>query len=59
MWVEKYRPSNFSDLCGQESIVERLEKFVENPKEIPHLLLAGPPGVGKPTAAMITCKKIL
>ncbi len=59
MWVEKYRPSNFSDLCGQESIVERLEKFVENPKEIPHLLLAGPPGVGKTTAAMITCKKIL
>jgi len=59
MWVEKYRPSNFNDLCGQESIVERLEKFIENPKEIPHLLLAGPPGVGKTTAALIMCKKIL
>ena len=46
IWTEKYRPSKFSEIKGQEKIVERVEAMVKL-KNIPHLLFGGPPGVGK------------
>lgn len=52
IWTEKYRPKSFSDMKGQVEIVEKVKAFVEQ-KNLPHLLFAGPAGVGKTTLALI------
>jgi replication factor C small subunit len=57
LWAEKYRPSEFSEIVGQSEIVARLEAFVKQ-KNMPHLLFAGPPGVGKTSAALVIAKKL-
>ena len=57
IWTEKYRPSDFKDVIGQEEIVKRLEGFVVS-KNLPHLLFAGPAGVGKSSLALIIVKKM-
>ena len=57
IWTEKYRPSEFSDLKGQREIVKRVKAFVEQ-KNMPHLLFAGPAGVGKTSLALIIARKI-
>ena len=57
LWAEKYRPSDFSEIVGQEDIVTRLKAFVKQ-KNMPHLLFAGPPGVGKTSAALVIAKKL-
>lgn len=45
-WVEKYRPERLDDIVGQGHIVKRLKHYVKT-GSMPHLLFAGPPGVGK------------
>jgi replication factor C small subunit len=59
MWVEKYRPARLSEVINQLQIVERLEALVRKPNEMPHLLLAGPPGTGKTTVALCVAKEIM
>ncbi|PHQ43919.1 hypothetical protein Z052_01915 [Halorubrum sp. C191] len=46
MWTEKFRPQTLDDIVGNEDAVERLKNYVDDPG-MPHLILAGPPGVGK------------
>ena len=54
---QKLRPSCFSDFTGQDKIRERLELFVQAAKErgdvLDHVLLCGPPGLGKTTLSYI------
>lgn len=54
---QKLRPSRFSDFTGQDKIRERLELFVQAAKErndvLDHVLLCGPPGLGKTTLSYI------
>jgi len=57
VWTEKYRPKEFSELFGQEHIVSKAEAFV-NQKNMPHLMFAGPAGVGKSTLSLIIVKKL-
>jgi len=57
LWTEKYRPSDFSEIKGQKEIVKRVKAFVEQ-QNLPHLLFAGPAGVGKSTLAIVTAKKL-
>lgn len=56
MWVEKYRPETLSDVVGHDAAVERFERFLDS--GMPHVLLAGPPGVGK-TAIIVAFAKDL
>ena len=57
IWTEKYRPSDFSDVKGQEEIVKRVRAFVEK-KNMPHLLFTGPAGVGKTSLSLVICRKL-
>jgi replication factor C small subunit len=50
-WTEKYRPQRLSEVVGRDIIVKRLSSYVEK-KNMPHLLFAGPAGVGKTTCAL-------
>jgi len=52
IWIEKYRPKTFDEVRGQDVIVSKIRAFVQQ-KNIPHLLFAGPAGVGKSTLAVV------
>jgi len=51
VWVEKYRPKKLSEIAGQKEVIERLKSYVSK-KNMPNMLFAGPPGIGKTTAAL-------
>ena len=57
IWTEKYRPSAFDEIKGQQEIVAKVKAFVEQ-KNLPHLLFAGPAGIGKSTLALVTAKQM-
>lgn len=57
LWTEKYRPSDFSEIKGQKDIVKRVKAFVEQ-QNLPHLLFAGPAGVGKTSLSLVIAKKL-
>lgn len=58
MWTEKYRPKKLEDIAGQKEIVKGIDSLIKN-QNMPHLLFAGPAGVGKTTAALCIAKEIL
>lgn len=45
-FTEKYRPSTITDIVDHDNIIHTLNNFVKN-KNMPHLLLHGPSGIGK------------
>src|ERR687892_515278 len=59
MWVEKYRPAELDQVIDQKEIIRGLENLIKNPEEIPHLLFAGPAGVGKTTTALCVARGLL
>jgi len=57
IWVEKYRPKTIDDCILPESIKKTFREFLSQ-GEIPNLLLAGPPGIGKTTVAKCLCEQL-
>ena len=57
IWIEKYRPSNLSEVVGQTPITSRLKNYVKE-RSMPHLLFAGPAGTGKTTSALALAREL-
>ena len=57
LFVEKYRPRKIDDCILPDDTKKTFKEFVER-GEIPNLLLAGPPGVGKTTIAKALCNEL-
>ncbi len=46
LWIEKYRPKEFSDIVGQDPVIRQLSSFAGSGM-VPHIILTGPHGTGK------------
>jgi len=57
IWVEKYRPKTIEECILPESTKNMFRDFL-NKGEIPNMLLAGPPGIGKTTVAKALCNEL-
>ncbi|KAK4057026.1 DNA replication factor C complex subunit Rfc1 [Microbotryomycetes sp. JL221] len=72
LWTVKYAPQKFAEICGNKSTVEKLSRWLEAwPKSLASdfkkpgpdamgafraVLISGPPGIGKTTAAHLVAK---
>jgi replication factor C small subunit len=57
VWVEKYRPDKIDEIVGQKEITKRLKTYVKA-RNLPNMLFAGAPGVGKTTAALALVREL-
>ena len=58
MWSEKYRPKKLREVVNQKEIIKGISNLIKSP-DIPHMLFAGPAGVGKTTTALCIVMELL
>src|ERR687884_1366331 len=58
MWSEKYRPKKLKEVVDQGEIIKGISNLIKSP-DIPHMLFAGPAGVGKTTTALCIAAELL
>ena len=57
LWVEKYRPTTLDTYIGNEHLKSKVSVYLES-GDLPHLLLYGKAGTGKPTLAKLLVNNI-
>lgn len=57
VWSEKYRPRKVADCVLADSTKATMQSYVDQ-GNVPHLLLHGPAGTGKTTAARALCEQM-
>jgi replication factor C subunit 2/4 len=57
LWVEKYRPSNLSEISSQTTVINSLKSSLIT-KNIPHLIFYGPSGCGKTSTILALAKEL-
>ncbi|KAJ2474845.1 replication factor C subunit 4, partial [Coemansia sp. RSA 2131] len=57
-WVEKYRPTELKDVVGNQDTVDRLN-VISGTGNMPNLILAGEPGIGKTTSILCLAHALL
>lgn len=57
LWTELYRPKTVDDCILPERLKKPFQEYI-NQSNIPNLILAGGPGVGKTTVAKAMCEEI-
>ena len=58
MWSEKYRPQKLDEVVDQKEIIRGISNLIKSP-DLPHMLFAGPAGVGKTTSALCIARELL
>ena len=53
----EHRPKTFSEIIGQRAVVSRVEALTRK-RNLPHLMFAGPAGVGKSTLALVIAREL-
>lgn len=57
IWIEKYRPTNFDEILGQDKNINILKSMIDN-NSLPHLLFHGMSGVGKTSTIISIANKL-
>lgn len=57
LWVEKFRPTKLEEVALEPATRTLIAEYIAA-REIPHLLMVGPPGSGKTTVARILYKAL-
>ena len=58
IWLEKYRPKTLKDVFGNLDQLSTLKSCVSI-GSIPHMILSGPPGIGKTSSVLCIVRELL
>jgi len=57
-WIEKYRPATIDELTVDDNLKKRIKKIIDD-KNMPNIILAGVPGIGKTSTIRCIARALL